>query len=154
MRLLVNGTPQDLVVRDNVRVSHKGDRLIVESSDGSSSALAIRSGDRTYVSYRGRQFVIGKPQRKRGLTAGSGDGEIRASMPGLVVQVLVEAGAAVTVGDRILVIEAMKTQQPIVAPLTGIVESVRVGVGQQVAEEQILAVIVENSDDQNDQPVD
>ena len=64
-------------------------------------------------------------------------------MPGLVVQVLLEAGASVEIGDRILVVEAMKTQQPIVAPLSGVVESVRVKVGQQVAEEQILAIIVE-----------
>ena len=64
-------------------------------------------------------------------------------MPGLVVQVLLEAGAEVAAGDRILVVEAMKTQQPIVAPLAGVVESVRVKVGQQVSEEQILAIVVE-----------
>ena len=143
MRLLVNGTAHDLVVRDDVRVSCKADRLIVESPDGTSSALAVRSGDKTYISYRGRQFVIGKAQRTRSRAVGSGDGEIRASMPGLVVQVLLEAGASVEIGDRILVVEAMKTQQPIVAPLSGVVESVRVKVGQQVAEEQILAIIVE-----------
>ena len=143
MRLLVNGTAHDLVVRDDVRVSRKADRLIVESPDGTSSALAVRSGDKTYISYRGRQFVIGKAQRTRSRAVGSGDGEIRASMPGLVVQVLLEAGASVEIGDRILVVEAMKTQQPIVAPLSGVVESVRVKVGQQVAEEQILAIIVE-----------
>ena len=143
MRLLVNGMPHDLVVRDDVRVSQQGDRLLVESPNGSSTALAIRSGDRTYVSYRGRQFVIGKVLRTRSGPVGSGDGEIRASMPGLVVQVLLEAGAEVAAGDRILVVEAMKTQQPIVAPLAGVVESVRVKVGQQVSEEQILAIVVE-----------
>ncbi|MCH7904800.1 MAG: hypothetical protein IH944_09575 [Armatimonadetes bacterium] len=143
MRLLVNGTPHDLVVRDDVRVSREGDRLIVESPEGTSTALAIRSGDRTYISYRGRQFVVGKAQRTRSRAVGPGDGEIRASMPGLVVQVLLESGAEVAMGDRILVIEAMKTQLPIVAPLTGVVESVRVKVGQQVTEEQVLAIIVE-----------
>ena len=64
-------------------------------------------------------------------------------MPGLVAQVLLEAGASVEIGEVILLIEAMRTQQPIVAPLTGVVKSAWVEVGQQVAEEQILARIVE-----------
>ena len=75
-------------------------------------------------------------------------------MPGLVVRVLLEAGAELAIGEVILVLEAVKTQWRIVAHLTGVVESVRVEVGRRVAEEQVRAIIVEQADDQKKHPAD
>jgi len=64
-----------------------------------------------------------------------------APMPGAVVQVLVEAGAAVAKGDALVVVEAMKMEHVIRAPHDGIVERVDVAVGDVVAEGTELAVM-------------
>lgn len=66
---------------------------------------------------------------------------MRAPMPGQIVDVLVERGANVTKGEKILVLEAMKTQQPFTAPFDGVVEKLDVTKGQQVAEGAVLAVV-------------
>jgi len=70
--------------------------------------------------------------------ASASDPELRAPMPGAVVAVHVTAGAAVSAGDRILTIEAMKMEHPVLAPHDGLVR-LDVGVGEQVRRDQVLA---------------
>lgn len=62
----------------------------------------------------------------------SGDGRIKAPIPGLVTQVLVAPGDAVTVGQKLMVLEAMKMENEIRAPRTGIVRQVAVQPGKTV----------------------
>ncbi|MFE5409846.1 acetyl/propionyl/methylcrotonyl-CoA carboxylase subunit alpha [Microbacterium sp. NPDC056569] len=70
--------------------------------------------------------------------AAASDPELRAPMPGAVVAVHVADGAAVATGDRIVTIEAMKMEHPVLAPHDGVVR-VDVGVGVQVRRDQVLA---------------
>jgi biotin carboxyl carrier protein len=65
------------------------------------------------------------------LDAGAG-GRIVAEIPGLVIGLEVEAGQAVTRGQPVLVLEAMKMQNEITAPVDGVVGAVHVQVGQSV----------------------
>jgi 3-methylcrotonyl-CoA carboxylase alpha subunit len=53
-------------------------------------------------------------------------------MPGKVVQVLTEAGAAVTKGTPLIVLEAMKMEHTIAAPVDGTVEAVHYAAGDLV----------------------
>jgi biotin carboxyl carrier protein len=62
-------------------------------------------------------------------------------MPGLVRRVLTEAGAAVTAGQPLLVLEAMKMEQTVAAPAAGVVAELRAKAGDQVSAGQILAVV-------------
>jgi 3-methylcrotonyl-CoA carboxylase alpha subunit len=55
-------------------------------------------------------------------------------MPGKVIAVHVAAGARVTKGAPLLVMEAMKMEHTIVAPDYGTIEAVLYGAGEQVAE--------------------
>jgi 3-methylcrotonyl-CoA carboxylase alpha subunit len=55
-------------------------------------------------------------------------------MPGLVVDIKVRVGDEVKKGDKLLVLEAMKTQQSVTAPFDGTVEAINVDVGDQVVE--------------------
>ena len=59
-------------------------------------------------------------------------------MPGAVVAVHVADGARVLAGERIVTIEAMKMEHPVIAPHDGIA-SVDVAIGDQVRRDQILA---------------
>jgi propionyl-CoA carboxylase alpha chain len=69
------------------------------------------------------------------------EGSLVAPMPGTVVAVHVAEGDAVTAGQPLLVLEAMKMQHPVVAPATGVVRSLDVVPGAQVDAGTVLAVI-------------
>ena len=62
-------------------------------------------------------------------------------MPGVVLRVLANPGDSVNAGDSVLVIEAMKMEVHINAPVAGTVAEVAVAVGDQVATGQELASI-------------
>ncbi len=66
------------------------------------------------------------------------DAELRAPMPGAVVALHVADGAHVTAGHRIVTIEAMKMEHPVVAPHDGTVR-LDVATGDQVRRDQVLA---------------
>ena len=57
---------------------------------------------------------------------------MRAYMPGRVVSVLVEEGAAVEPGQPLMVLEAMKMQNEIVAEHRGVVKKIHVAAGDSV----------------------
>ena len=67
-------------------------------------------------------------------------GSLLAPMPGTVIAVPLEAGAEVTAGQTVLVLEAMKMQHTITAPSDGLLE-LAVSVGSQVAAGDVLAVV-------------
>jgi biotin carboxyl carrier protein len=62
-------------------------------------------------------------------------------MPGQIVEVSVNAGDLVSVGARLVVLEAMKMQQPVLAEREGKVSRIAVEVGSQVAEGDLLVVV-------------
>ena len=85
------------------------------------------------------------PKRLRGTGSGTehGDGvaEIKTAMPGKVVRILVNGGAAVSKGDGIVVVEAMKMQNELKSPKDGVVKDIRTSEGSTVAAGDVLATI-------------
>jgi geranyl-CoA carboxylase alpha subunit len=73
--------------------------------------------------------------------ADSGSGSIKAPMDGAIVEVLVEPGAQVSKGQLLLVLEAMKMEQPLKASIDGVVRRVGVSRGDQVKNRQLLVEI-------------
>ena len=69
------------------------------------------------------------------------DGRIKAPMPGKVLAVFVRPGHSVQVGDRLLVLEAMKMEHRLTAPAAGTIRAVHVGDGDQVADGGVLVEI-------------
>lgn len=109
---------------------------------GGATAVAARIGPDLHVSYKGRVYVLSDraPSRAKAPDAAA-SGELRAPMPGTVVEVLAREGDAVTRGQRLVVMEAMKTQQVLAAPFDGKVVTVGATAGAQVSEGQILAKV-------------
>jgi propionyl-CoA carboxylase alpha chain len=68
-------------------------------------------------------------------------GSLLAPMPGTVIGVPLEAGAEVTAGQTVLVLEAMKMQHTISAPIDGVLSELAVALGQQVSAGEVLAVV-------------
>ncbi|RYF04121.1 MAG: biotin/lipoyl-binding protein, partial [Oxalobacteraceae bacterium] len=72
---------------------------------------------------------------------GEGDAAILSPMPGRVIAVLVETGQSVAKGERMLVLEAMKMEQALLAPFDGVVAELKVSEGAQVPEGTLLVRI-------------
>lgn len=62
-------------------------------------------------------------------------------MQGRVIEVLVTAGESVGGGDELVVIESMKMELPVQAPIPGQVRQVFVSVGDQVLDGTVLMVL-------------
>jgi biotin carboxyl carrier protein len=107
-----------------------------------------RRRDRLLVVIDGKAIpvVVGRSPRAGGprspVVIGAEGGEaITAAMPGRVVKVLVRRGDAVSPGQPLVVVEAMKMQNELRATRAGIVTDVRVSEGAPVEARAILIVV-------------
>ncbi|MCF8475055.1 MAG: acetyl/propionyl/methylcrotonyl-CoA carboxylase subunit alpha [Emcibacter sp.] len=73
----------------------------------------------------------------------TGSGIITTPMPGKVTQVMVKEGDLVTLGQPLMILEAMKMEHTIKAQIVGKVDMFRLAIGDQVAEGAILIRIIE-----------
>ncbi len=89
-----------------------------------------------------RDTLLEPPER----ASVSGTGVMTAPMHGTVTAVFVEPGAQVRAGDRLLVLEAMKMEQPVRADIDGVVTEIAVA-GTQVAADDVLARLEPGTDD-------
>jgi len=87
--------------------------------------------------------VVEFRRRKSSGPAGvaASDGGLRAPMPGKIVAAPAKAGDAVTKGQPVVVLEAMKMEHALTAPFDGVVAEFNVAVGDQVADGAVLAVV-------------
>src|SRR6266705_4484780 len=67
--------------------------------------------------------------------------DVRSSMPGRVVRVLVAPGARVRRGQTLLVLEAMKMQNEIPAPQDGVVRRLNATEGETIPADRVVAVL-------------
>lgn len=70
-----------------------------------------------------------------------GSTEVKAPMPGTVVNVVVSAGDSVKAGDDLVFIEAMKMETPVKAPQDGTVATVEVNKGEAVDSGKVLVTL-------------
>ena len=67
--------------------------------------------------------------------------EVTAHISGTIFKIETEVGASVTAGDEMIILESMKMEIPIEAPLDGIVQEILVKEGQTIEEGDVVAVI-------------
>ncbi|MDQ4144668.1 MAG: acetyl-CoA carboxylase biotin carboxylase subunit [Actinomycetota bacterium] len=82
-----------------------------------------------------------KPPKSAGTLGGGGSDTLAAPMQGTIVKVLVKEGQEVKAGEPIVVLEAMKMENSILAQAPGKVESIKVEPGQSVQGGAPIAVI-------------
>jgi pyruvate carboxylase subunit B len=81
------------------------------------------------------------PPRLGGKRMAEKPGDVHAAMPGNIIDILVKPGDSVQAGDAVLVIEAMKMETQIQAPIAGTIAAVRVQKGERVNPQEILLEI-------------
>ena len=138
------------------RITAEGEESIVEilymvgssvraSIDGSPvEASVLFDGREVTVSLDGEAHALRKAPPPTVDEAGPGSetaASLTAPMPGTVVKVLVEEGDEVEEGRLLLVLEAMKMEQPVSAPHAGVVRSLPFAEGSLVPGGAVLAEI-------------
>jgi acetyl-CoA/propionyl-CoA carboxylase biotin carboxyl carrier protein len=100
-------------------------------------------GPVTWLGRDGAAWAIGEapPPALRGARAGSADGTVRSPMPGTILAVHVSVGDTVSAGQPVLVVEAMKMEHTVTAPVDGVISELTAKAGQQVPMDETLAVI-------------
>ncbi len=73
-----------------------------------------------------------------------GEYNIKSPMPGLVLKIYKTSGAQVIEGEPILLLEAMKMENVIKSPATGIIKEIPIKEGKSVEKNQILIIIQSN----------
>jgi len=124
--------------------------------DGQRERLFIAShGDEHFIHYRGRAFRIAAPNAleaaQREAAASSGVEEIRAPMPGVVVEIAVSAGEDVESGDLLMTLESMKLETAIHAPHPARVAEVYVAAGTTFDQGASLLRLESGSDETADE---
>jgi len=79
--------------------------------------------------------------RKTAQLGHSGEVELRAPMPGKIVKILVQEGAAIEANHGVLVMEAMKMQNEIKSPKAGVVKRIAVAEAAAVNSGELLAIV-------------
>ena len=119
-----------------------GIAVTVAGSAPAADAVAIAVADAVYVLRRGRQTKVSLRDRTLDEAGdGAASGLVRAPMHGKVLGILVEPGSAVTRGQRVAIVEAMKMEHTLHAPIDGTVAEIAVAVDAQVAEGAKVMVI-------------
>ena len=70
--------------------------------------------------------------------------EVETAVQGSVWKIEREVGAEVAAGDVIVILESMKMEIPVEAPVAGTLVALHVGVEDAVEEDQVIAVIDDN----------
>lgn len=87
---------------------------------------------------------IDKSQQKTAKPAeAKGVGTIKSPLPGVILNVLVKEGDVVKIGDKILILEAMKMENNINSDKEGKIKSIKVKQGDSVLEGEVLVEIGE-----------
>ena len=77
--------------------------------------------------------------------AGSGN-SVKSPMPGVVIKIVSKVGQSVKKGDVLIVVEAMKMENSLIAPRDGVIETINVKTGDQVDGTTSLIILEEEKE--------
>ena len=102
---------------------------------------AFMSGHNLLVGVNGLFFTVTDSQSAQSSQIDQNSGTVQATMTGRVIQILAKPGDQVVKGDPIVVLEAMKMEHSLTAPVTGHVRTLDTNLDQLVEQGLIVATI-------------
>ena len=123
--------------RVTVEVGGKRLEVVLPAGLGGSGNSAASNGTRNGGNGKGR-----KRSRSGASAAATGD-DLTSPMQGTIVKVAVEDGTAVREGDLVVVLEAMKMEQPLTAHKSGTVSGLTAVPGATVSAGAVIASILD-----------
>ncbi|MFN4240342.1 MAG: acetyl/propionyl/methylcrotonyl-CoA carboxylase subunit alpha [Erythrobacter cryptus] len=125
-----------------VALNGKPQRFTPDFSGKANTPWWLETREGVLMIVEGDDQIVTLPRHEGSGQASAADGTILAPMPGKVIAVDVAEGEAVTAGQRLIVLEAMKMEHALAAPFDGVVEGLAVRPGAQVEVEAVLAHVV------------
>ena len=101
------------------------------------------NGKRFEIMVHAPKPIVKRHRAKAGMAGGSGGSALSSPMQGTVVKIAIEEGASVNVGDLIIVLEAMKMEQPLMAHKSGVISNLTAVIGATVSSGTILCEIID-----------
>jgi len=77
-------------------------------------------------------------EKKIAKTISAGSSTVKSPLPGTIIKVLVRAGDTIAKGDKLMIMEAMKMENNILAEKDGVVKAIKVKEGDSVLENDVL----------------
>lgn len=128
-----------------VEVDKKSYKVAVHELVAPGSTIAGRSqvsASGSTASKAAGQRTLDRPSSKSGSSTQS-SGQVKAPMHGVVKELLVELGATVTAGQKLLIFEAMKMESEVVAPKAGKISALNAKAGDTIEAEHVIIEIAD-----------
>ena len=105
--------------------------------------VAEINGKRFEILVHAPEPVVKRHRAKDALAGGAGSVGLTSPMQGTVVKIAVEQGQSVEKGDLVIVLEAMKMEQPLMAHRSGVISNLSAVIGETVTSGTVLCDIIE-----------
>lgn len=115
----------------------------IETKAANELLVAEINGKRFEIKVHAPAPVVKRHRAKQSSAGGATGTGLASPMQGTVVKIAVQEGAQVEAGDLIIVLEAMKMEQPLNAHKSGIVTNLKVTIGETVASATVLCDIID-----------
>ncbi|WP_276368092.1 acetyl-CoA carboxylase biotin carboxyl carrier protein subunit [Chryseolinea sp. H1M3-3] len=143
-KLLISGSPLEwdiLKISEryfHILINHKSYRAEVVSAQPATKSFVLKINGNVYSVELKDKFdlLLDKMGMANGLAGKANN--VKAPMPGLIIDLRVKEGDIVMPGDALLILEAMKMENMIKASTQSIVKTVRVKKGDSVEKNQVL----------------
>jgi acetyl-CoA/propionyl-CoA carboxylase, biotin carboxylase, biotin carboxyl carrier protein len=115
----------------------------IQTSAASEKLIAEVNGKRFEILVHAPEPVVKRHRAKAASASGATGDALSSPMQGTVVKVAVNEGDRVVAGDLIIVLEAMKMEQPLNAHKDGVISKLKAVVGESVSSGTVLCEIIE-----------
>ena len=123
-------------------ISIEGTELVAAIDDHRHCSSSVSTSGKMYVATAGHHFEISAQDlMDRSEQGVAGSAIIKAPMPGKVIALSAKQGDTVTIGDSLMVLEAMKMEHSLNAAIDGVIDTIEVSLGDQVEDGQVMIIL-------------
>ena len=115
----------------------------IQTKVAAEKLVAEVNGKRFEILVHAPEPVVKRHRAKQASVGGASGSGLASPMQGTVVKIAVEEGQSVEVGDLVIVLEAMKMEQPLNAHKAGVIKNLKAVIGETVASGTVLCDIIE-----------
>jgi len=143
-KAVVNGSEYDLDIIEtkgntyHIISDNKSYNVELVNIDKVKKALEVKINGKTYKTSVLEELDLLLKELGMDAALSAKVNEIKAPMPGLVLDIIAEVGQEVNEGDNILILEAMKMENNIKSPTTGVIKEIKCQKGAAVEKNEVL----------------
>jgi acetyl-CoA/propionyl-CoA carboxylase biotin carboxyl carrier protein len=123
--------------------AYSSEALDIQTKAATEKLVAEVNGKRFEILVHAPEPVVKRHRAKQASSGGASGNGLASPMQGTVVKIAVEEGQSVEAGDLVIVLEAMKMEQPLNAHKSGVIKNLKAVVGETVSSGTVLCEIIE-----------